>query len=75
MLNIKKMDVISRLQTMEAIWNSFLDEEPEIKSPEWHDHILEERKTRVQKGQTGFVSIKELKANRCTRNWKLETRN
>jgi hypothetical protein len=63
-IDIKNMDVISRLQTMEAIWNSFLDEGPEIQSPEWHDQILEERKIKIQKGQTGFVSIKELKANR-----------
>jgi hypothetical protein len=31
---------------MEALWVSFLDEESEIESPEWHQDILEERKKR-----------------------------
>ena len=35
---------MERLQAMEALWDSLLDEESEIESPEWHQDILEERK-------------------------------
>ena len=62
-IDIKKMDVNSRLQVMEALWNSFLEEEPEIESPEWHRGILEQRKKNIQNGKAEFISIKELKAN------------
>ena len=33
---IKKMSKIERLQAMEALWDSLIDEEAEIESPEWH---------------------------------------
>jgi len=38
------MSVIERLQTMEAPWDSLLDEESEIESPRWRQDILEEKK-------------------------------
>ena len=38
------MSMIERLQAMEAIWDSLLNEESEIESPEWHQDIFEERK-------------------------------
>ncbi len=43
-IETKKMNVIERLQAMEALWDSLLDEESEIESPEWHQGLLEERK-------------------------------
>jgi len=61
--DIKNMSVISRLQTMEAIWDSLLHEETEIESPEWHHNILRERKTTMTEGKAKFISINELKAN------------
>ena len=38
------MSMIERLQAIEAIWDSLLNEESEIESPEWHQDIFEERK-------------------------------
>jgi len=43
-LEIEKMSTIERLQAMEALWDSFMKEESEIDSPEWHRDIIEERK-------------------------------
>ena len=43
-IETKKTSMIERLQVMEALWDSLLDEESEIESPEWHQDILEERK-------------------------------
>ena len=63
-LEIKKMSTIERLQAMEALWNSIMDEEPEIESPEWHRDILEERKRKIENGKAEFISLEELKASR-----------
>ena len=60
---IKQMDVLERLQVMEAIWDSLLYDEIEIETPNWHKNILAERKKKIDEGKAEFISIKELKAN------------
>ena len=49
---------------MEALWDSLIDEESEIESPEWHRDILEERKRTIEKGKAEFLSLEELRASR-----------
>lgn len=61
---IKKMSRIERLQAMEALWDSLIDEESEIESPEWHRDILEERKRKIGTGKAEFISLEELRASR-----------
>jgi putative addiction module component (TIGR02574 family) len=61
---IKKMSKIERIQAMEALWDSLLDEESEIESPEWHRDVLEERKRKIETGKTEFISIEKLRASR-----------
>ncbi len=61
---IKKMSKIERLQAMEALWDSLIDEEAEIESPEWHQDILEERKRKIESGEAEFISLEELRATR-----------
>jgi len=63
-IETKKMSMIERLQAMEALWNSLLDEESEIESPDWHQDILEERKKKIENGKAEFISLEELKATR-----------
>ncbi len=63
-IEIKKMSTIERLQTMELLWDSLLDEESEIESPEWHRDVLEERKRKIENGKAEFISLEELKARR-----------
>jgi len=63
-IEIKKMSVIERLQAMEALWDSLLDEESDIESPEWHREILEERKRKIENGKAEFISLEELRARR-----------
>lgn len=63
-LEIKKMSRIERLQVMEALWDSLIDEESEIKSPEWHRDILEERKKKIETGKAEFISLEKLRASR-----------
>jgi putative addiction module component (TIGR02574 family) len=63
-IEIKKMSTIERLQAMEALWDSLMDEESEIESPQWHRDILEERKRKIENGKAEFISLEELKATR-----------
>jgi hypothetical protein len=61
---IKKMSRTERLQAMEALWDSLIDEELEFDSPGWHLDVLEERKKKMENGKTEFISIKKLRASR-----------
>jgi putative addiction module component (TIGR02574 family) len=63
-IEIKKMSTIERLQAMEALWDSLMDEESEIESPQWHRDIIEERKRKIENGKAEFISLEELKVTR-----------
>ncbi len=63
-IEIKKMSRIERLQIMESIWSSFLDEDVDVESPKWHKSILEKRKESLQSGKSSFISLEELRSNR-----------
>jgi hypothetical protein len=58
---IRKMSVDERLQAMEILWDSLLDDEIEISSPDWHREILRERLRAIEEGQAELVSISDLK--------------
>jgi len=61
---IKKMSRVERLKTMEALWDSLVEEDAEIESPDWHRDILEERKRRIESGKAEFISLEKLRASR-----------
>jgi putative addiction module component (TIGR02574 family) len=63
-LEIKRMSTKERLQVMEALWDSFMEEDSKVESPEWHRDILEERKRKIEKGEAEFISLNELRASR-----------
>lgn len=66
-MNINELKLLSksdRIQAMEALWDSLLYEDGEIDTPEWHERILEQRKTIIANGSARFISISELKASR-----------
>jgi putative addiction module component (TIGR02574 family) len=63
-LEIKGMSTIERLQVMEALWDSFMEDDSKVESPEWHRGILEERKQKIENGKAEFVSLKELRTIR-----------
>lgn len=61
---IRKMSRAERLATIEALWDSLVEEEAEVESPEWHRDILEERKQRIESGKAEFISLEKLRASR-----------
>ena len=60
-VEIKKMSTVERLQAMEMIWDSLLQDEVEIKSPGWHQGILKKRIEKINNGEARFLSLQELK--------------
>ncbi|SHE33032.1 putative addiction module component, TIGR02574 family [Desulfacinum infernum DSM 9756] len=61
---IKKLSRIERLRAMEAIWDSLLEEEFEMESPEWHRDVLAERSKMMETGKAEFLSLEKLRASR-----------
>jgi putative addiction module component (TIGR02574 family) len=59
---ITKMSTSERLQTMEAIWDSFNHDQVEIQSPEWHKDVLSARRKKIKQGEAEFISFADLKA-------------
>ena len=62
--DIKKMSRSERLAAIEALWESLLDEEAQIESPDWHRDVLEQRRQRIESSQAEFISLAKLKASR-----------
>ena len=59
---ITKMSAAERLQTMEAIWDSFSHDQIEVKSPKWHKDILSDRRKKIEQGEAEFISFADLKS-------------
>ncbi len=59
---ITKMSTAERLQTMEAIWDSFSHDQIEVKSPEWHKDVLSNRRKKIEQGEAKFISFADLKS-------------
>lgn len=62
--DIKKMSRTERLAALEALWDSLLDEESQIESPQWHRDVLEKRRKKIEDGQAEFISLAKLRASR-----------
>ncbi len=61
---LRNMSRMERIRTMEALWDSLVDEESEIDSPDWHQDILEDRKRRIESGEAAFISLDRLRGCR-----------
>jgi len=49
-LDIKKMTTEEKMQTIEALWDSMIHDDVEIKSPAWHADVLRETEIRYKSG-------------------------
>ena len=49
--DIQKMTPEEKLQAIEALWDSLIHDETEIKSPDWHAEILRETELRFESGR------------------------
>lgn len=62
--DIESMSVSEKLQTMESLWDSLLDEKTEVASPQWHEQVLASRTVKIADGSAKFVSLDTLKNSR-----------
>jgi putative addiction module component (TIGR02574 family) len=60
---VKKLSAKERLEVMEVIWESLLNEPEELETPKWHKQILQERERRIERGEVRFIPLAELKKN------------
>lgn len=59
--DIEKMSASEKLQTIESLWDSLLDEKTELASPQWHEQVLALRTAKITDGSAKFVSLDSLK--------------
>jgi len=52
------------LQAIELLWDSLVYENDAVKTPEWHEEILQERKEKNASGGATFISLADLKKSR-----------
>ena len=58
---ISRMSVTEKLQTMEALWDSFSNEPIEHQAPVWHGDILRNRTEKINNNEAKFLTLSELK--------------
>ena len=60
--DIERMSVRERLQAMDQLWDSLAPHGDEIPSPDWHQDVLADRKTRALRGEATFLTLAELRS-------------
>ena len=60
-LEIAKMGTTERLETIELLWDALCHDESDIKSPAWHEDVLNARKQRIESGDAKFFTIEQVK--------------
>ena len=61
-LEIERMSVAERLQTIEQIWDSLYRIGENVPSPNWHGEVLADRKTRAERGDARFLTLDQLRS-------------
>ena len=60
-VEIDKMSLSDRLQTMEQLWDSLCRDESILESPPWHEDVLQERKKLMDSPEAKFITVEELR--------------
>lgn len=60
-VEIERMSLADRLQTMELLWRSMAREPARLASPAWHKKVLSQRLAKVAAGKGEFLSLTQLK--------------
>jgi putative addiction module component (TIGR02574 family) len=61
-VEIQKMSIAERLQTIEQIWDSLYRQAESIPSPDWHGEVLADRKVRAERGDAKFLTLDQLRS-------------
>jgi len=61
-LPLDTMTVAEKLRLLEAIWDNLCRETGDVQSPDWHREVLEERRRRLESGQSTISTWTDAKA-------------
>jgi hypothetical protein len=59
---IERMSPQEKMDAIEKLWEALARDEQRTPSPGWHAQVLANRKQRVEKGESRFLTLDELKA-------------
>jgi putative addiction module component (TIGR02574 family) len=59
---LDKMTVAQKVQLLEAVWDDLCRDRGDVRSPEWHRDVLEERTRQLETGQAKVSSWADAKA-------------
>jgi len=60
-VEIERMSIAERLQTMELLWRSMSGKPTKLTSPAWHKKVLSQRLAKVEAGKGQFLTLTQLK--------------
>lgn len=60
-LQLDGLSIAQKIQLLERIWDDLCQESGDVRSPEWHAAILEERKRKIEDGTMPISSWEEAK--------------
>jgi len=61
-LSLNTMTVAEKVQLLETVWDNLCRESGDVKSPDWHRAVLEERTLRLETGKVTVSPWSDAKA-------------
>lgn len=61
MIDIEKMTIEEKLQTMELLWNDLCRNAADFVTPEWHKDVLAQREERLRNGEERILDREQAK--------------
>jgi flagellar hook-associated protein FlgK len=55
------MTTAEKLDAMEQLWTSLQTDASDASSPAWHEQVLDERREKLERGETVFSSLEEVR--------------
>ena len=62
-LPLKDMSLHEKLAAMESLWEDIAHTPEALESPAWHKDLLDDRRQRLDKGQSQFIDWETAKAD------------
>jgi len=59
---ISTMSTAEKIAAMEELWTALQQDADSVSPPEWHAKVLAERQARIDKGETSFLTLEEIRS-------------
>ena len=61
-IQIDTLSVAEKVQLLESVWQSLCAQPCDVRSPEWHRQVLDERRRRLEDGRATISAWSDVKA-------------